>query len=530
MPRACLATTRLVAGLGCMVAAIPASAENWRLSASASASETYTSNVDYVSNSLAQGAFATSVTGSLGINGEGARVKLNGSIGGTATVYTGKSENNSFGPQVNLSGSVEAIEKFAYVDAKAYVSQTFQTPFGAQPGSLVNATQNRYTQQTYSISPYIKGVFPSSKVSYSVRDDNLWTVASSFGNSSTNLPSTYANNFSVSMNSPVNPWGWTLAYNRSYYDNGLTNNAGNSNISGNVDAPTTYNSFLGTLPYQIDSQLQVSLRGGYQSYQFAAPTVQSARYGIGGQWSPTDRTQVGGFWDHTFFGSAYSLQISHRLPNAALSANLSRGLNSYPELALAIPAGASVNQYLNAAFATRIPDPADRAQAVDQFLARTQLSPTLASPVNFYATSLSLQEGINLSLALIGTRNSLGISVYYLKSEAVSGQGNALPPALAFGQNNTQTGLGINYGLTLSGQTNLNASASYSMTTVDATTGPLANARSKNANASVNLSTRFGPKTSASAGVASSWSDTPGSGIAGNISTLNVFATVSHTF
>ncbi len=525
------ATFGLFAGLGCMAAIAPASAENWRFSASASATETYTTNVDYVSKSLAEGAFATSVTGALKVNGEGARLKLNGSIGATATVYTGHSEDNSFAPQVSMTGTLEAIEKFAYLDAQAFIGQTFQFPFGAQPSSLVNATPNRYTQQNYVVSPYIKGVFPSSGVSYQVRDDNYWTLASNYGDASTSVPNTYSNNFSALMESPVSPWGWTLAYNRSYYDNGLTNRFGNVGNVDIVDTPTTYNSFLGTLVYQIDPQLRVSLRGGYDSYKFAAPTTESARYGIGIQWSPTERTQVVGFWDHTFFGSSYSLQVSHRLPNAALSATVSRGISSYPEVALAIPAGASVSQFLNAAFATRIFDPAERARAVDQFLARTQLAPTLASPVSFYATSLTLQEQANLSLVLIGTRNTVGLSAFYLKTEAVSGQGNVLPSALQFGQHNTQIGAGITYSLILSSMTNLGAGATYSTTTVDTTTGPLANTRSKNLNTNVSLNTRFGPRTTGSAGVTYSWSDIPGSSITGgSIAALNAYVTVSYTF
>jgi uncharacterized protein (PEP-CTERM system associated) len=330
------------------------------------------------------------------------------------------------------------------------------------------------------------------------------------------------------MNSPVNPWGWTLSYTRTYYDNGITVNDRIANDS--TTEPTTYNNLLATLPYQIDPQLQLSLRAGFQSYKFAAPSLQEGSYGVGFQWSPTDRTQVGGFWDHTFYGSSYSVQMSHRLPNAALSANLSRGISSFPQLALAIPAGATVNQFLNAAFATRIPDPAARTQAVDQFLAQTQLPSTLASPVNFYATTLTLQQAANLSVVLIGLRNSVGLSVFYLKSEAISEQGNVLPPALQFGQNNTQTGAGINYGFRLSALTSVGTGASYSTTTVDTSTGPFANSRSKNANANVSLNTQFGPKTTGSASVGYSWSQTAGSVIGGNISALNVSATVSHTF
>ena len=392
--RACPGTIRLIAGTACLVVAVPAAAEGWNFSAWASATQTYTTNVDYSARSQAESDFVTSFSAGMNIAGEGGgkRLKLTGSASLAQQLYIGRAQDNSFVPNVNLSAKLEAVENFAYVDAQAFVSQTFQSPFGAQPDNIVNATQNRYTQQTYSVSPYVKGVFPSSNVSYQLRDDNYWTFASSFGDSSTNIPSTYANNLSASMNSPVNPWGWTLSFSRSYYDNGIRNDV--------LEAPTTFYDLLGTLPYQIDPQLQLSLRAGFQSYKFVGPSLQEGSYGIGFQWSPTNRTQVGGFWDHTFYGSSYSLQISHRLPNAALSANLSRGISSFPELALAIPAGATVNQFLNAAFATRIPDPAARTQAVDQFLARTQLPSTLASPVNFYATTLTLQQAANLSLVL----------------------------------------------------------------------------------------------------------------------------------
>ena len=134
------------------------------------------------------------------------------------------------------------------------------------------------------------------------------------------------------------------------------------------------------LPYQIDPQLQIAPRIGYEKDDFPFRSNQDIVYGIGGSWSPTDRTQVSGFWEHRFFGSSYSAQLSHRLPNAAISANFSRGLTSYPQLALAIPAGATVTQFLDAAFTTRIPDPAERAAAVQQFLATTGLPPTLDGP------------------------------------------------------------------------------------------------------------------------------------------------------
>jgi uncharacterized protein (PEP-CTERM system associated) len=523
-PLAGAAAIPLVAGLGCAIAAAPALAENWRFSASASATQTYTSNVNYSVTSLAEGDWVTSINGAVQVNGEGRRLKLNGSIGGTASYYATQSENNSFGPSVNLAGTLEAIENFAYLDAQASVSQTFVSPFGAQPPDLVNATQNRYTQQTYVVSPYIKGVFGSSNISYQLRNDNYWTVATSFGDSSSNVPNTYSNSVTGSMSSPVSPWGWSLEYSRFYYSNGISNAT-----EVGQGAYTTQQIRL-LLPYQIDPQLQIGARIGYEGNQFPVQDSTGTIYGVSGKWNPTPRTSLDAFWEHRFFGSSYSVQFNHRLPNAALSANAARGINSYPQLALAIPAGAAVSQFLNAAFTTRIPDPAERAQAVEQFLTRTPLPPTLASPVNFYAASLTLQDSVNLSLVLIGTRNSVALSAFYLKSEAISGKGNVLPPALQFGQNNTQTGVGVNYGFNLSPMTSVGTSASYSRTTNNASTGQFANTRSNNAYANASLSTRLGPKTTGSASVGYSWSNTQGDAIGGDTSSLNASVTVSHTF
>jgi uncharacterized protein (PEP-CTERM system associated) len=475
----------------------------------------------------------TSVSAGLNINGEGGgkRLRLSGSIGAAQQLYIGQPLDNSFSPNVNLVAKLEAIENFAFVDAQASITPTFVSPFGAQPANLVNATQNRYTQQTYSVSPYIRGVFGSSNVSYQLRDDNYWTVATSFGNSSAVVPNTYVNNLSASMSSPVNPWGWTLSFSRSYYDNGLVTGSGIANDNAITDTSTTYYNLLATLPYQIDPQLQLSLRAGYQSYKFAAPSLQEGSYGIGAQWSPTDRTQVGGFWDHTFFGASYSAQISHRLPNAALSANFSRGLSSFPQLALAIPAGATVSQFVDAAFTTRIPDPAERATAIEQFLARAGLPPTLASPVNFYATTLNLQQSATVQLVLIGTLNSVTFSLFNLITENISRTGEVLPPALQFGQNNnTQTGGGISFSHRLSGSTNLGASATYSKTKANVSTGPFADARSNNGYLSLNLGTRFGPKTTGSVNVNYSESRFPGGVNPGTTSALNFTATVNYNF
>ena len=152
----------------CCIAAAPALAENWRTSASASATETYTSNVDYAPQGQTTGDLVTTLSATFNIHGEGARVRLDGSIGASWLLYAGQTQNNSIAPTVNLAGRVEAIEKFAFVEASANVNTSFLSPFGPQPASLVNATNNRYISETYRVSPYIQGVLGSTNISYRV--------------------------------------------------------------------------------------------------------------------------------------------------------------------------------------------------------------------------------------------------------------------------------------------------------------------------------------------------------------------------
>ena len=104
-----------------------------------------------------------------------------------------------------------------------------------------------------------------------------------------------------------------------------------------------------------------------------------------------------------------------------------------------------------------------------------------------------------------------------------------LPPALQFGQNNTQTGVGVGYSHQLSGFTNLGANATYSRTTTNQTS--LNDFRSNNWNAGLTLSTQFGPKTTGSAGVNYSLFQPTGRTInSGNTSSVNVFVGITHTF
>jgi uncharacterized protein (PEP-CTERM system associated) len=497
----------------------PLHAERWTATASADVSETYN---HYTGEAQPNDDFVTSLTAGVTFDGEGARLRVKGTVAATEHLYTGQGQTNSFAPSVNVTGHLEAIEKFFFVDAGAFVTQTYVSPFGPQPGNITTPTNNRYTLETYNVSPYIQGRL-GPEVTYSVRDDNAWTTSTSYGGSSVTTPTTYWNNFDAQANySPPGRLDWVLDYNAQYYDPGTP--AGTYVLQ--------LARAIGT--YRIDPQLDVSARIGYEKDRFPQVTTlgnspQGPIYGVGAHWRPTDRTDLNGYWEEHYYGSNYSWALTHRLPNVALRANFTRGLTSYPQLALLIPAGVDVAQFLDLAFTTRIPDPVQRQQAIAQFLAQTGLPPTLSSPLNVYAQTLTLQNTATFYAVWVGALNAIGFSLFRVESTAISGQGSPLPPPFQFGSDYTQSGAGVNFSHQLSGRANFIANVTYSRTTPHTTDESVSSFNTNNFNATAAVTKQFSPKTSAAVGVSYFIFETPGSGI-GRQNTLSIYGTLSHTF
>jgi hypothetical protein len=91
-------------------------------------------------------------------------------------VYARTSENDYIAPEASVTGTFEAVERLFFVDASANVTQQYVSPFGARSVALANATQNRYTAQAYTISPYTKGS-AGDGVSYLLRQQSVWSDA-----------------------------------------------------------------------------------------------------------------------------------------------------------------------------------------------------------------------------------------------------------------------------------------------------------------------------------------------------------------
>ncbi|MEO8740545.1 MAG: TIGR03016 family PEP-CTERM system-associated outer membrane protein [Casimicrobiaceae bacterium] len=407
-----------------VLAAPTVDAEPFRAQATFGISETLTNNVSLAPSGSAQSDLVTQLTPGIVFSETSAHTAFQGTVSVPVVLYARTSGNNQAYVQANVTGTVEAIENFFFIDGSVDVSQQYLTPFGALPPGLSNATGNRYTSGTYRLSPFIKG--GRGNLNYEVRNDNVWT---SLSGAPFSLDGAYYNSLAAKVTRDPTPFGWKVEYNR-------------TEVKFNEQQPLRTQLGRATLTHQPDPQLQLTVDAGYEDNDYTFTQSRGVIYGVGGTWRPTNRTNLSGFWEHRFFGSSYLLNFDHRMPRTVFTINASRNITSYPQQLGALPSGFDIGFLVNQLFLSTIPDPVQRQLAVDQFIRNRGLPlGTLANPVTLYTQQISLQEQASASIGLLGVRNTIFFTAYYLHQQPITAAGNDLPPLLSAANNIAQEGV-----------------------------------------------------------------------------------------
>ena len=111
-----------------------------------------------------------SVSPSIGVNKDGARLKVRGTYSPYLLTYVGGTAGGAVRNSLLANARLEAVENFFFIDARAAIFQSFRNPFGPQPADLGTSTSNRVETRTLGLSPYIRGRL-SGGSQYSARDD-----------------------------------------------------------------------------------------------------------------------------------------------------------------------------------------------------------------------------------------------------------------------------------------------------------------------------------------------------------------------
>jgi uncharacterized protein (PEP-CTERM system associated) len=404
-----------------MVFAASAQAETWRFEPSIGVEETLTNNVNLAPNDTRRGDLVTQLTPGFSVVEAGAHTSLSGFVALPILLYarTG-AENNKVEPQVSLLGSWEVVDRLFFVESAVSVTQQYLTPFGTRSESLANATDNRYTSQTYRVTPYLKG--SNSDYTYELRDNNIWTKGNASG-----VSDTYTNDLAGTFQRDPLPWGWAIDIDRM-----------DTKFQGQADQSLEL--ARARALYQVDPQVQLSASGGYEHNDLLIESKGNTIYGVGAKWRPTERTNVEGTWEHRFFGASYNFVLANRGALSVWNVVASRNITTYPQQLAALPGGTNVAFALDQLFFSRIPDLSARQNAINQFIRDRGLPPTLSSSVILYTQQITLQQAFTATAGILGARNSLFFSAFRVHQEPVTGSGAVFPDPFGTLNNSTQTG------------------------------------------------------------------------------------------
>src|SRR4051812_21081939 len=117
-------------------------AARWTVTKDISVRETYTDNV-FVGSAAPTSDYVTQVTPGIAVEGTSPRLKGIFRYNPTALFYANNPNQNYIANNLFGQGTLTGLERFFFVDMNASITQSFITPFAAQPGDLANITPNR---------------------------------------------------------------------------------------------------------------------------------------------------------------------------------------------------------------------------------------------------------------------------------------------------------------------------------------------------------------------------------------------------
>lgn len=456
----------------------PAWAQTWRVIPSISVTETLTDNVALAPSDSKQSDLITQITPGIRIEGKSARAQLSLDYRMNQILYANQSSGNNRQNYLSASGTLEAIDKWLFVEASANISQQTISAFGSQPTLNGNINSNRAETRTYRLSPYIKGQI-GSMADYQLRYD--WTTTSA---NETQFATTQVEQWLGIINGRTgfSALGWSL-------------NA-SSVVAHRDPLPDSESARAGgSLIYQLTPEIRTTALAGFERSNYTGVKSEtSPTYGGRIEWTPTPRTQVTAYKEKRQFGNSHEFSLTHRTPRTAWQLSDRKDVTTLANQ-LSVVSQGTVYDLLYNVFATAIPDPTLRAQHVERLLRQNSIPANLELATAFLTTSVFVQRTQQASVAVIGARNVLTLAAARTESNSLTS--GATPDAFGLSPQIEQRSLSASLAHQLSGLSTATLAANQvrskgtGATSVESTQSAL----------TLVLTHRIGPRTSGSVAV-----------------------------
>jgi len=304
-----------------------------------------------------------------------------------ASHYARGTDSDKIWHSLNARGTVEAVEDRLYVDMDGTIGLQAVSAFGPIGNSAANS--NMAETSNFRISPYLKGDL-SGGINYEAR----YGIREIRSDAAINSDATVHDWLLQLGRKPVGQaFGWVLDATQQ-----------NINYSNSRNIEST--AFRGRLIYLATLQLRLIGIAGFESTNQRLPTKESHDIvGLGFDWRPSDKSKLFVERQSRYFGSAYNVNLEHRLARAVWRYTDRKDVT----VGTAAQSGStgSLFDLLDGYYTQIEPSPIRRIQLVQAELARMGLPADMQVFPDFLSSSSKLQRQQQLSLALLGRRSTL---------------------------------------------------------------------------------------------------------------------------
>ena len=402
---ACVAFAAALAAIPAVAAAQQTPAP-WRIVPRVSITETYSDNVTRAPSASARSGWISALAPGVRVEGGGGRVRGFFDYQLTDIVYSNQSQLNSMQNSLNSQLTVEAIDDWLFLEARAGIQQLNLSAFGANTEAVTGAgtDPNRVETSFFQLSPYVRGTISDAAL-YQLRYNGS-TNRTSTGV----IPETRTSEWIGRVkNAPsASPVGWSIDGSALSFHNALAGKRENSRLRG-------------SLMYALSPELHLSVHEGIETGNFAGATRQrKTTPGIGVEWMPGARTQLAAIAEKRLFGSGQRVLLSHRTPLMAFRFTDDKDV-SVLSAQLAAGGQGSLSGMLSDLLSSSIPDPTARAAAVRSQMEQTGASNSSPAGAGFLTSGATLVRRREASVTWLGRTNTATFTWHQSEHRAIGG-------------------------------------------------------------------------------------------------------------
>jgi uncharacterized protein (PEP-CTERM system associated) len=420
----------------------PTTARAWAIVPRIGLTGTLSDNINLATTDKQSGLISQLSPG-IRIDGRTARLKMFLDYQLDAIAYSTGNNSSQVQNFLKTFGTLEAIDNWLFLDFGGEIRQQVINQFGQQSSSAIYNTGNTTETSTFFLSPFIKGQLGGS-ADYFLRYNSSVTNSKDSTLSDVTLSQWLGQ---INGNTRFQNLNWAIDGRQQDTDYSQGRNYNDSRIRA-------------LLSYRLFPEFRLSGSGGYESNNYQSLDNEgNSTYGAGFNWTPTERTQASGFWEHRFFGTGHNVLLSHRFPLSSIRYTDTRDVALIPTDFTTSGLGTVYDQYFQI-FASLIPDPVNRDAYVRNLLTQAGVSPDAQAVNNYLANRPQVQRNQQLSLVLFGSRNAITFIASRRDSQPLTLAPNGLEGIASEADRVTQQGYALGFSHRLTPLTGLNVLAS----------------------------------------------------------------------